>query len=539
MTDDALPAVAWDEGPGLLTALLRHAWLVALLVILGGAAGYAYSSSQPPLYAASARVLLADPSRSGVFDEISGGFVDSARYLRNQTEVMTSTPVLERAAQLAGVAETAEELRGRLVATPATDLDLLVVTAHDGSAEGAALLADAVVDAYESVVSENVIAKAEARIAELQETRAEIESRLDEIDAALVSDVDDAALVAERTALAQQLETVSNRSGQIDVDAALWGSGVELREDAVVPSSPVRPRPVRTAAAAALLAFAAASGLAWWRELRRSEDDPGARVERLLGAPVLAEVPEFRRAGVRGSLPAATDPDSGAAEAYQFLTTSIDAAMTGRDRWTLLVTSVRPGDGKTVTCCNLGVSASRDRRSVLIIDGDARAAGLTRATGVTGQGLAGVVADGDLLAETIVEWRPNDDTKLWVIPSGVADADRSAFLRSAALGGALQRVREHADVVIVDSPPLLAVADTTRLAEHVDGVVLVVSPHTPDRLLTEAARRLELVGTPLLGVVLNRTDPRESPYGYGYGYGYGAATDAGDAGRRRRRGARN
>jgi Mrp family chromosome partitioning ATPase len=84
-------------------------------------------------------------------------------------------------------------------------------------------------------------------------------------------------------------------------------------------------------------------------------------------------------------------------------------------------------------------------------------------------------------------------------------------------------VKARADLVVLDSPPILAVADTSAIAGQVDGIVVVVAKGTPLKTLEEVRERLEFVGTPVLGYVFNRADTRAGSYGYGYGYGYGGS----------------
>src|SRR5690606_19057217 len=99
-----------------------------------------------------------------------------------------------------------------------------------------------------------------------------------------------------------------------------------------------------------------------------------------------------------------------------------------------------------------------------------------------------------------------------------AAAATAAYFRSPAFVTALRRLRGTADLVLIDSPPLLAVADAAEIAQHVDGVLLVCGPDTPRQVLAEVRRRLDLVRAPLLGYVLTRSAPTASPYAAAYPY---------------------
>jgi hypothetical protein len=113
-----------------------------------------------------------------------------------------------------------------------------------------------------------------------------------------------------------------------------------------------------------------------------------------------------------------------------------------------------------------------------------------------------------------------------VMPAGGRLEESTSFFRGIGFRKAMGEVRRRADMVVVDSPPLLAVADSSVMAGHVDGLVLVVNRGTPLEQLAQVRQRLDFVSTPLLGYIFNRSDSSMTPY-------YGESTA--DDGRRRRR----
>jgi Mrp family chromosome partitioning ATPase len=117
-----------------------------------------------------------------------------------------------------------------------------------------------------------------------------------------------------------------------------------------------------------------------------------------------------------------------------------------------------------------------------------------------------------------------------VVPGGAEVADPAAFFRSVKFRRILQRMRDHADLVIIDSPPLLAVSDTLAIAREVDGIVLVVDQGMSLDALAEARRRLDFVVTPVLGYVFNRADAGSELYApYAYSMPQGPAKQVKDS----------
>jgi len=238
----------------------------------------------------------------------------------------------------------------------------------------------------------------------------------------------------------------------------------------------------------------------------------------VLQAPLLGAVPDFKTLDIDGTLPTVTDPRSPAAEAYQFVVALLANQLNSRDEpGVILVTSPQPGDGKTVTAVNLAVAASRDERNVLLVDADARVAGTSRLVGVEkGPGLHELQQDPENLVWSQSRRDMPNVPSLEIVPTGSEIADPAGFFRTTGFATAIQRIRDYADFVVIDTPPLLAVSDTAAIAEHVDGIVLVIAQGTSITILQEVKERLALMNAPLLGYIFNRADARSAPYAYRY-----------------------
>jgi len=509
----------WGQGPGLLASVWRYRWAVAALTVVAGLAGFGLSRLVPRSYEATARLFLADPRSLAVLGE-DRVQIDPERYVTQQAELLSSRPVLERAAASVGEGVSAAEVGEAVEVGTDPASDLLEVTATAGEPQRAADLAQAVADAYEAVVRDQQQERAGEAADQLAPARGDLQERLDALQARVVPGGDDPVLEGQISALTQQLLDLESRAQQVQVDAAAFGSGVQVSEAAVPPEAPASPSPVLWSVGGALLGAAAATALAYRRAGTARRVETRADAARVLGVPLLGEVPAYNPTdeGLAGQLTL----EPGIAEAYQFVLASIEFALEQVGGSSLLVTSAQPGDGKTTTALQVSMTASRDGGRVVLVDGDIRAQGLTRLLGVQDRTGLTELAQGNLEVDQSVHYLPvTEELLLPIVGAGTRVDDPGSFFRAPGFRKALQRVKDEAELVVVDSSPLLAVADTSVIGQQVDGLVLVVNRGTPLALLEQVRERLAFVSTPLLGYVYNRAERNR---GQAYGYGYGEET---------------
>ena len=188
------------------------------------------------------------------------------------------------------------------------------------------------------------------------------------------------------------------------------------------------------------------------------------------------------------------------------LETKIDAL----DIKVLAVTSSIAGEGKTLSCANLGANlASAGTRKVLLIDVDLRKSDLARGMdvkplpGLT-EYLAGTVEAKDIVRESVTPG-------LWIIPAGTRSSDPTDLLAGGRFREFLWQAREKCDIVLLDTPPILPVADTLTLRDQIDGFLFLFrAGFTPHQMLGQA---LADVGEQkVLGVVLNGVETKSQKY---------------------------
>jgi succinoglycan biosynthesis transport protein ExoP len=304
------------------------------------------------------------------------------------------------------------------------------------------------------------------------------------------------------------------RSQEIEVGRVMALGNTDIAEAATEPHAPVKPNAPLDLAFGLLLGLAAGVGLALLREQLDDTVRDLDEVARLVEAPVLGMVPVFERRDGAPTLRVTGSPGR-ALEAYRALRYSLGFVVPGTGSRVVLVTSAGPLEGKSTTSINLAIAASLSGRRVVLVDGDLRRPSLQRTLRLEGlRGLTDVLA-GEAKLEDSIQRLPNAD--LQVITAGTRAPNPTELLDSAAMQRTMQQLRQQADLIVLDSPPLLSVADSLVLAGFTDAVLMVCVPGSSHRRALRRARLLlAQTGRSISGVVLNKV---ESKPGYGDYYG--------------------
>ncbi len=209
---------------------------------------------------------------------------------------------------------------------------------------------------------------------------------------------------------------------------------------------------------------------------------------------------------------ALTDAQSPQAEAYRSLRTNLDFYSLENPLHTLLIASPEPDDDKTKVVANLGVISAQAGKRVILVDADMRRPRLHEVFGLANdRGLATALAEdaGELpIFNTQVE-------NLRILPAGPTPVNPADLLASARMNQVLDQLKDMADVILFDAPPLVAVTDGALLAAKVDGVLLVARAGQTKRELVEKAQDiLQKVKANLVGAVLTNAAVETGVYKY-------------------------
>ena len=185
----------------------------------------------------------------------------------------------------------------------------------------------------------------------------------------------------------------------------------------------------------------------------------------------------------------------------------------------IVITSPCPGDGKTTVACNLSIAMSEIGRKVLLVDGDLRRPRLHKVFGTQNNwGLSDVLrGDGSLESVSMAHLvRPTDVAGLYVLPGGTCGVTPSNLFYSPRMSTFLKRLRTEFDMIVIDAPPMIHLADARVLGHLADGVILVIrAGQTTAESALFARQRFSEDGTRVLGTILNSWDPKSSTTGYG------------------------
>ena len=271
------------------------------------------------------------------------------------------------------------------------------------------------------------------------------------------------------------------------------------------------------------IGFLLLSGLAVLMDLAdRSYRNPD-EIAKDLNMPVLGHVPVMDLSKVKkkiescdSSLTTIHHSRGQVSEAYRAVRTGLFFSNRGDELKVIQITSPVPGDGKSTLSSNLAVTMAQSGRRVLLIDADFRRPRIAKIFGIDADvGMAAVVAEKAELDDAIYA---SPVPNLSIMPGGKRPSNPAELLSSRRFKHLIDLLRDKFDVIIIDTPPLLAVSDPGAVAAIVDGVVLTMRLRRNVKpLATRATKILESVDARLLGVVVNGVS---SEAGYGYSYGY-------------------
>lgn len=344
-------------------------------------------------------------------------------------------------------------------------------------------------------------------------------TKIEELKTRLASVPNYASKIAEfeqkRAFALEQIKYFTTTKQNIDLRLNTKADGSHVIEEAPVPSEPVRPKKPQNILFSCLLGVFLGLCIALLQELLDDRINSPEEAERVLRLPNLGHVPLVEEEGLRLIRDISTF--SPLMESYRSLRTNINFAAVGSEMRSIVVTSSVPAEGKSTTAANLAMAMALDGKRVIIVDADLRRPSLHKLFRTdSSPGLTDVLV-GTHEIEHVV--RSSGVENVSVIPAGSPPPNPSELLGSARMVELIGRLQEVADVVLFDTPPTLAVADSVVLASRTDGVLLVIGyGETKKANSKKALDHLRRANARVLGTVLNRVEGPNSGYYYGKYY---------------------
>jgi capsular exopolysaccharide synthesis family protein len=331
-------------------------------------------------------------------------------------------------------------------------------------------------------------------------------------------------------------DSVLQRVKEASLSAGLKSGNIHVLDRGHVPSKPAYPNVPLTLGLGLTLGLVAGIGLAWVMEFVHGTIGTAEDVEELLRLPLLGTIPAFQgswkettggvlvapvgRAQQKQLAASVNRTANQYWEHYRSLRTSLLFSSAERQPQSILVTSAIPGEGKSTTVVNLGISLAQTGARTLIIDLDLRKPRLAelfhaaRSPGISRY----LTGHSELHTEIQDTGIPN----LFLVGAGPVPPNAPELIGSGRMSFGLQLLSQHFEFIVIDGPPVLAVTDALVIARQVDGVLLVVhGGKTPTTVVEKAKSLLKSIDARILGAIVNQLDLPDSRYG-GYGGYYGA-----------------
>lgn len=497
-------------------------WLLILGMVLAGGAAYVVSINLTPIYEATTTLLL-EQSRgtSAITSWLTGG---------TQWEPLTYAELIPRL-----LPETAARLGldridpANVTVDAVVDTRVINLRVRDQDPQRAAEIANTIPLIFDEYTQEMVLDRYAESKAELKKELDRLESEI-EVTQSRIRAIGVPSTAAQETELSRLEASLSQQRynyGQLlSAYETVRMSEMQARgnmvvfKEATVPTRPVFPNTRNNTLLATAIGLALALGIALVVEYLDDSIKTPEDVTRALGQMTLGSIARLstRRGASTNPLVTVTHPRSPISEAFRVLRTNLQFTSVDRPLRRLLVTSPSPSDGKSLLAANLAIVFAQAGQSVVLVDSDLRRptqhklfhlyneAGLTNS--LLGQSNPGVN-----------QWLlPAHVDGLRLLVTGPLPPNPAELVGSRRMGEVIEHLADQADVVILDSPPVLAVTDAAVLSQRVDGVLLVLEAGgTGEREARRALAELAQVDAPVLGVVLNKIPMgRRGDYGYYY-----------------------
>jgi capsular exopolysaccharide synthesis family protein len=497
-----------ETGPSELRAYLAVLWrrkfLIAVTLLTTLGATLLYTRQQIPLYTSSASVLVVPVSIP-----LQGQPPYSTINMASEQLIAASPPV-------AGLANSKIRDRGLVPGSVSVEGSLedqtLVFTAGSPSPASAQLTAQSYARAYleyrRAQLQQDLQAGADAIQAVIDELDAELVEAGHELANAQASgnDARETVLKGRISSLTQQISTQRESLSQVLLTASSPVGQIVV--PAYLPTSPSSPDVRRNVLLGLLLGLSLGVGFAFLAERLDERLRLRADVEETTGSPLIARIPTAKVAAHQ--LLILDDPDAEASEAYRGLRARVLYGASQLGTRVIMLTSVRPGEGKTTTAVNLAAGLAQAGKRTVLVAADLRRPKLNEFFEMEERrGLTEVVLR---KSDPVSALLPTRVEGLSVLPSGGEVENPSELLGSKGMSDVMSRLAETSDFVIVDASPVLGVSDAVSMASFMGCVLLVADARGSKRAaIAEAVHELRSVGAQVLGVVLTRVSPKDQP----------------------------
>ncbi len=432
-------------------------------------------------------------------------------------EIMTVRNVLEPVILKLELDETYQSLLGKIQVTPVQGTKLIRLIVYDNDSARAVLIANTIVEVFLEKIKILLEEPYTARLTDIQEEidglSKQIEETQTEIDELNASKVQIEMELAEQQSLLTEqrnnYQALLRYYEQSNLAFTSTSEAIQIVEPAKLPEKALDSNKLMYSALAAILGAMIALSIAFIVEYMNGTLQTPEDINQVLGLTVLGTI--GRMSTREKGIVIDTHPRSPNAEAFRVLAANIRYSNLVNPRRILMVTSPLAEEGKSIITANLATALALAEMRVMVVDADLRKPQQHQLFGIKqGGGLTSALLDGTMEGRL----KTIEGSGLKLLTSGHLPPNPADMLGSARMVKLLDELRNQADIVFIDCPPIIPVADAMILAPHVDGVLLVLrSNRTQTKAAIEAVEKMRNGGANFVGVVLNAI-PRSKRYYY-------------------------
>jgi succinoglycan biosynthesis transport protein ExoP len=497
--------------------LWRRRWLIVLTVVVAVGASVGYDFATTPIYQATAQLELTP--------QISSALLQANNSPANSTaatvDVPTDIQIMQSSVIATAVRKKVPNAPKVSVAEVGTT-NVVNVSARSPNARLAAAAANAYASLYITVQQQQAVNALNSAEQIVQGHITAVQNQINALQQQESTTKDPTSLQAQLSPLQTQLVGFQTQISQYQSAASLNTGGGQVVGPATVPTKPADPKKVTNGVLAFVAGLIVGIGIAllleYYDESIRSKDD----LERVTnGIPTLGLIPaisDWRRTD-DAYLVSRSSPMSPPAEAYRSLRTSVQFLGIDRSIRTLQFTSPNAAEGKTTTLANMAIIMAQAGQTVTVVCCDLRRPRIHEFFGLSNAvGFTSVLLETAQLSDAL---QPVPEVPgLHVLASGPRPPNPSELLSGPRAQAIFDQLADRADIVLIDSPPVLPVTDAVVLASQVDGVLLVTTAGESSRRdVSRTLEALSRVQAPIIGVALNRASESDSYAYYRYSYG--------------------
>jgi polysaccharide biosynthesis transport protein len=503
--------------------LWRGKWIILACIVIAGILGFMFSSNAIPIYRAEAKILIAEQNiPSELFGQTEVQYSTSSKTnFETQIEVVKSRRFKEEVIRLLSLGMTPSQLEEKMNISSVGDTNIISISVYDTDARRAADIANTMAEVYIGWNEESYKSNLREILGEIEATLQEARTKLDDTSSRISALEESGMPISESLRMELAIDSdlylmLSEKYENLRIEEALGKSSAEIIEQAVVPGYSNQQNRNRTILISLLAGLAAGCLIVllinfFDNKIKTSED-----IKRFLHLDVISHIEYNRINGQRrNELIILKDPRSITSETVKELRTNLEYFNVDRRIKRLCITSSQLQEGKSFVSANLAVAFAQSGIKTIVLDCDLRRPNIHRYfDGDNEKGITSIIAGSLDISEAI---RETGVRGLQYIASGPIPPNPVEILQSKKMGSILESVSKDYQYVIIDTPPIINVADWMVMAKEVDAIILVAKSGALTRQVAiEVNDKIKLVKDKILGVVLNGIIRRGKYYYYRY-----------------------